>query len=111
MSGWPTGCAASVAARMRSTSGQPKASRMRRRYRNCRPTNSLHLPTGSGGPAVTLDDILASLFPGGHEISNDAGIIAGSATLRSGGKALVIGIADRTALGVDEAIRLSGHVL
>jgi malonate decarboxylase gamma subunit len=60
---------------------------------------------------VTLDDILTSLFPGGHEISNDAGIIAGSATLRSGGKALVIGIADRTALGVDEAIRLSGHVL
>ncbi len=35
----------------------------------------------------------------------------GSATLRSGGEALVIGVADRTALGVDEAIRLSGHVL
>jgi malonate decarboxylase gamma subunit len=60
---------------------------------------------------VTLDDILASLFPDGHEVSNDKGIIAGSATLRSHGRILVIGVADRTALGVDEAIRLSGHVL
>jgi malonate decarboxylase gamma subunit len=60
---------------------------------------------------VTLDDILASLFPDGHEVSNDKGIIAGSATPRSGGRMLVIGVADRTALGVDEAIRLSGYVL
>jgi malonate decarboxylase gamma subunit len=60
---------------------------------------------------VTLDDILVSLFPDGHEVRNDDGIIAGSATLRSGGKVLVIGVADRTALGVDEAIRLSGLVL
>jgi malonate decarboxylase gamma subunit len=60
---------------------------------------------------VTLDDILVSLFPDGHEVRNDDGIIAGSATLRSGGKVLVLGVADRTALGVDEAIRLSGLVL
>ncbi|KYH01454.1 biotin-independent malonate decarboxylase subunit gamma [Bradyrhizobium sp. DOA1] len=60
---------------------------------------------------MTLDDILASLFPDGHQIRNDGGVIAGSATLRSGGSMLVIGVADRTALGVDEAIRLSGHVL
>ncbi|AMA56300.1 biotin-independent malonate decarboxylase subunit gamma [Bradyrhizobium sp. CCGE-LA001] len=60
---------------------------------------------------MTLDDILTSLFPDGHQIRNDGGVIAGSATLRSGGRMLVIGVADRTALGVDEAIRLSGHVL
>jgi malonate decarboxylase gamma subunit len=60
---------------------------------------------------VTLDDILVSLFPDGHEVRNDDGIIAGAATLRSGGKMLVIGVANRTALGVDEAIRLSGLVL
>ena len=60
---------------------------------------------------MTLDDILASLFPDGHEVRNDGGVIAGSATLRSGGRMLVIGVADRTALGVDEAIRLSGHIL
>jgi len=60
---------------------------------------------------VTLDEILASLFPGGHAVQNDNGIVFGSATLRSGGRALVIGIANKTAVGVDEAIRLSGYVL
>lgn len=60
---------------------------------------------------MTLDDILASLFPQGHAVKSDSGIIFGSATLRSGVKTLVIGVADRTALGVDEAIRLSGHIL
>ena len=57
---------------------------------------------------MTLDDILASLFPDGHDVRNDGGVLSGSGTLRSGGRALVIGVADRTALGVDEAIRLSG---
>jgi len=60
---------------------------------------------------VTLDDILASLFPDGQGVNNDSGVLFGSGALRSGGRALVIGIADRTAIGVDEAIRLSGHVL
>jgi malonate decarboxylase gamma subunit len=60
---------------------------------------------------VTLDKILASMFPGGHDVKNDGGVLLGSGTLRSGGRALVIGVADRTALGVDEAIRLSGAVL
>lgn len=60
---------------------------------------------------MTLDDILASLFPDGHDVRNDGGILIGSATLRSGGQALVIGVANRIALGVDEAIRLSGYVL
>ena len=60
---------------------------------------------------MTLDNILASLFPGGHDVRNDKGVISGSAVLRSGAKALVIGVADRTAVGIDEAIRLSGYVL
>jgi malonate decarboxylase gamma subunit len=60
---------------------------------------------------VTLDETLASLFPGGHDVKNDRGVVLGSGALRSGGRALVIGVADRTALGVDEAIRLSSHVL
>jgi len=60
---------------------------------------------------VTLDDILASLFPDGHAVKSSSGVIFGSATLRSGVKTLVIGVADRMALGVDEAIRLSGYVL
>ncbi|MBR1179241.1 biotin-independent malonate decarboxylase subunit gamma [Bradyrhizobium sp. KB893862 SZCCT0404] len=60
---------------------------------------------------MTLDEILSSLFPDGHEVRNDKGVLLGSATLRSGGNMLVVGVAGRTALGVDEAIRLSGHVL
>ena len=60
---------------------------------------------------MTLDEILASLFPDGHDVTNDNGVLFGSATLRSGGQALVIGVADRTPLGVDEAISLSGYVL
>ena len=60
---------------------------------------------------MTLDKMLASLFPNGHDVKNNNGVIFGSAKLRSGANALVIGVADRTAVGVDEAIRLSGYVL
>jgi malonate decarboxylase gamma subunit len=60
---------------------------------------------------MTLDDILASLFPDGHDVSNDRGLLLGSAPLKGGGGAIVIGVADRTAVGVDEAIRLSRYVL
>lgn len=60
---------------------------------------------------MTLDKILESLFPNGHDVKNDKGVISGSATLRSGTKALVIGVANRSPVGVDEALRLSGSVL
>lgn len=60
---------------------------------------------------MTLDDILSSLFPDGHDVRNDNGVLTGSGQLRTGGAALVIGIADRTPVGVDEAIGLSGRVL
>jgi len=60
---------------------------------------------------MTLDDILASLFPEGHDVKHDHGLLLGSGSLRAGGRAVVVGVAGRTALGVDEAIRLSRHVL
>jgi malonate decarboxylase gamma subunit len=60
---------------------------------------------------VTLADILASLFPAGHDVRNDRGVLSGSGTLRSGNQALVIGVADHTGVGVDEAIRLSRYVV
>ncbi|MEJ1969139.1 MAG: biotin-independent malonate decarboxylase subunit gamma [Rhizomicrobium sp.] len=60
---------------------------------------------------MTLDDILASLFPGGHDVTNDGGVLLGSGALRAGGRALVVGVANRTAVGVDEAVRLSRTVL
>jgi malonate decarboxylase gamma subunit len=60
---------------------------------------------------MTLDEILPSLFPAGHDIKNDGGVLTGSARLRSGGQALVIGVANRLPLGVDEAVRLAAYVL
>ncbi|XAZ21236.1 biotin-independent malonate decarboxylase subunit gamma (plasmid) [Sinorhizobium sp. B11] len=60
---------------------------------------------------MTLADLLASLFPNGHEIANEGGLLLGSAPLGRNGKALVIGVSGGIALGVDEAIRLSGRVL
>ncbi len=59
---------------------------------------------------MTLDDILASLFPQGHDVKKDGGLLFGTGALKSG-RALVIGVADRTPVGVDDAIRLSRHVL
>jgi malonate decarboxylase gamma subunit len=59
---------------------------------------------------MTLDNILASVFPEGHAIRREGGLILGHGT--SGGRKIeVIGVADRTALGVDEAARLSRYVL
>ena len=60
---------------------------------------------------MTLDEMLASLFPDGHDVRNDHSVLLGSGPLRTGGRALVIGIADRAAVGADEAIRLSSYVL
>jgi malonate decarboxylase gamma subunit len=60
---------------------------------------------------MTLIEILNSMFPLGCEVTNNGGLVSGSGKLRSGGRAAVIGLADRTALGVDEALVLAGHVL
>jgi malonate decarboxylase gamma subunit len=60
---------------------------------------------------VTLDEILASMFPDGHDVRDDGGVLFGTAMLRSRGQALVVGVADRTAVGIDEAIQLSKYVL
>ena len=60
---------------------------------------------------MTLDEVLGSLFPDGHEIEHHGGILGGSGLLRGGVRADVIGVADCTPLGIDEAIRLSGAVL
>src|SRR6266404_4379907 len=92
-------------------SGGPKTSSARKPFRPYPPWTLSSLPIELGNPAMTLDDLLASLFPEGHDVRNDNGVLLGSGALRAGGRAVVIGIADRTAVGVDEAIRLSRHVL
>ena len=60
---------------------------------------------------MTLDNILNSLFPNGHEVMNNNGLLLGSGLLKDGSHVEVIGVANRTPVGVDEAIRLSGRVL
>jgi malonate decarboxylase gamma subunit len=60
---------------------------------------------------MTLAEILASLFPAGHEVARQGGILLGAGPLRGGGRITVIGVADRTPLGIDDALTLAGHVL
>ncbi len=60
---------------------------------------------------MTLDEILPSLFPDGHDIARADGLLTGSAKLEGGGTAAVIGIEGRTPLGVDGALKLGGHVI
>ena len=60
---------------------------------------------------MTLDEILASLFPKGHQVVLDHGLLSGQGKLPGGAAVSVIGVDGRTAVGIDEAIRLSANVL
>jgi malonate decarboxylase gamma subunit len=60
---------------------------------------------------MTLDNILASLFPKGHEVVLDHGLLSGQGKLPGGTTLTVIGVDGRTAVGIEEAIRLSANVL
>ncbi len=61
---------------------------------------------------MTLDEILNSLFPGGNDVAIDnEGLVAGSGPLSNGGRAEIIGVANRAALGVDGAAKLARRVL
>ncbi len=60
---------------------------------------------------MTLDEILASLFPGGHDVAvDDAGLISGSGSFGDG-RASVIGVGNRAPLGVEGAAKLARKVL
>lgn len=61
---------------------------------------------------MTLDEVLKSLFPTGHQVVvSDAGWITGSATRKQGGTISVIGVANGTALGTAGGIPLAAQVL
>src|SRR6202789_3847785 len=60
---------------------------------------------------MTLDKIHASLFPNGHDVILDHGLLSGQGDLPGGSSVIVLGVDGRTAVGIDEAIRLSGQVL
>jgi malonate decarboxylase gamma subunit len=61
---------------------------------------------------MTLDDVLPSLFPSGHQVERGAaGTLLGSAKLEGQSNVTVLGIVDGASLGIDAAILLAGHVL
>jgi malonate decarboxylase gamma subunit len=59
---------------------------------------------------MTLAEILSSLFPDGHDVVLEHGLLFGHGT-RPHGRALVIGVDGRAPVGVDEAAWLSRKVL
>ncbi|MDO9427305.1 MAG: biotin-independent malonate decarboxylase subunit gamma [Methylobacterium sp.] len=59
---------------------------------------------------MTLAEILAGLFPEGHDVAVTDGLILGTGR-RTGGLVHVLGIAEGTPLGIDGALILAGRVL
>jgi malonate decarboxylase gamma subunit len=60
---------------------------------------------------MTLDEVLSSLFPRGHDVGRHRGLLRGSGALQSEGRIQVLGVVDRTPIGVEEALQLSEWVL
>jgi malonate decarboxylase gamma subunit len=61
---------------------------------------------------MTLDDVLTSLFPSGHQVERGpSGTLHGTAKVEGHSKVTVVGIVGGTPLGVDAAILLARHVL
>jgi len=60
---------------------------------------------------MTRDDILASLFPGGHAVVERDGLLHGQGQLGGTEAVAVIGVVAGTMLGVEGALTLAGHVL
>jgi malonate decarboxylase gamma subunit len=61
---------------------------------------------------MTLDDVLTSLFPSGHQVElGPSGTLHGTAKVEGHGKVTVVGIVGGTPLGIDAAILLAEHVL
>jgi len=61
---------------------------------------------------MTLDEVLVSLFPSGHQVERGPwGTLHGTAKVDGQEDVTVVGIIDSTPLSVDGAILLAGHVL
>jgi malonate decarboxylase gamma subunit len=61
---------------------------------------------------MTLDEVLHSLFPAGHDVQiSEAGWITGRAKRKTGGPISVIGIANGVALGTAGVLPLAAQVL
>jgi malonate decarboxylase gamma subunit len=61
---------------------------------------------------MTLDEVLAGLFPAGHTIDRGPyGTVRGTGGLDGIGDVALVGIVDGTPLGIDGALALAAHVL
>ena len=60
---------------------------------------------------MTPDEILQSLFPTGYRVDAEGSLIGGHGALPGGGRIHVLGVAEGTYLGVEEALWLAGRVL
>ena len=61
---------------------------------------------------MTLDEILKSLFPGGHTVQRSSfNTLSGMGRRDADGDVAVVGIADGVPIGIDNALLLAGHVL
>jgi malonate decarboxylase gamma subunit len=61
---------------------------------------------------MTLDEILTSLFPAGHEMERGPfNTLRGKADRGAGGEIAFVGITDGAPVGIDNALILAGHVL
>jgi malonate decarboxylase gamma subunit len=57
---------------------------------------------------MTLDDVVTSLFPSGHQVERGpSGTLHGTAKVEGHGKVTVVGIVGGTPLGIDAAILLA----
>ncbi|MEA1647935.1 biotin-independent malonate decarboxylase subunit gamma [Nitrospirillum sp. BR 11164] len=56
-------------------------------------------------------DILSSLFPAGHQVTEAGGLLSGSGRLDPQTPVDVVGISGKTYPGVDEALALAGRIL
>jgi malonate decarboxylase gamma subunit len=60
---------------------------------------------------MTLDEVLISLFPGGHGVERQGDLVLGTGPLKDGGDITVIGIVNRAPLSPDDVMRLASPVL
>jgi len=60
---------------------------------------------------MTLADILISLFPHGHNVMLEEGLLAGRGKRPNGDSLIVVGVDGRLPVGVEQAAWLSGKVL
>ena len=60
---------------------------------------------------MTLAEILASLFPDGHDVDLADGLLSGSGALPGQGRIHVLGISAAKPLGVEDACKMAGCVI